>query len=157
MGTRLGKLDDGQYDAIILAAAGIKRLGMEQRIAQFIPHDELLPAIGQGAIGIECRSDDEVVQALIMPLNDDDTQYCVETERALSRRLYGGCQLPIAGQATLNAQQLTLTGLVARVDGTEVVKSSLTGDINDGDRIGTELAEKLLADGADQILKEILG
>ena len=157
VGTRLGKLDDGQYDAIILAAAGIKRLGLEQRIAQFIPHDEILPAIGQGAIGIECRSDDKEVEALIMPLNDDVTHCCVETERALSRRLYGGCQLPIAGQATLNNQELTVTGLVARVDGSEVVKSSLAGNSSDGDRIGTELAEQLLADGAEQILQEILG
>ncbi len=156
VGTRLGKLDDGQYDAIILAAAGVKRLGLADRIAQLIPHDEILPAIGQGAIGIECREGDAAIHSLLAPLNHEDTRVCVETERSLSRRLYGGCQLPIAGQAILNGNTLGLTGLVARVDGSEIVKSTVEGDKDDGDKLGKELGEQLLVNGADQILKEIL-
>ncbi len=156
VGTRLGKLDDGQYDAIILAAAGVKRLGLADRIAQLIPHEEILPAIGQGAIGIECRDGDAAIHSLLAPLNYEDTRVCVETERSLSRRLYGGCQLPIAGQAILNDDKLSLTGLVARVDGSEIVKSTVEGNKDDGDQLGTQLGEHLLANGADQILKEIL-
>ena len=156
VGTRLGKLDEGQYDAIILAAAGIKRLGLEDRIAQRIPHNEILPAIGQGAIGIECRANDAAVSALIHPLNDADTKLCVEAERSLSRRLYGGCQLPIAGQAMLDNSTLSLTGLVARVDGSEIVKSTVEGSRDDGEKLGVELGERLLANGAEQILQEIL-
>lgn len=156
VGTRLGKLDEGQYDAIILAAAGVKRLGLAERIAQLIPHEEILPAIGQGAIGIECREDDTEVHDLLMPLNHEDTRVCVEAERSLSRRMYGGCQLPIAGQAVLAGDTLSLSGLVARVDGTEIVKSSLEGGRMEGDKLGIELGERLLGNGADQILREIL-
>ena len=156
VGTRLRKLDDGEYDAILLAAAGIKRLGMSERIAQLIPHSELLPAIGQGAIGIECRADDPEVHELIAPLNDDETSLCVHAERAFSRRLYGGCQLPIAGQASVSGKQLGLLGLVARVDGSEVLKGELSGDVAEVDELGTALAESLLAQGADKILSELL-
>lgn len=156
VGTRLGKLDDGQYDAIILAAAGVKRLGLADRIAQLIPHEEILPAIGQGAIGIECREGDTEAHALLAALNHEDTRVCVEAERSLSRRLYGGCQLPIAGQAVLDGDKLSLSGLVARVDGTEIVKSSLEGERSDGDKLGIELGERLLGNGADEILREIL-
>ncbi len=156
VGTRLGKLDNGDYDAIILAAAGIKRLGMAERIACLIDFDDLLPAIGQGAIGIECRADDAGVNELIAPLNHAATQLCVETERALSRRLFGGCQLPIAGQAVLNHDAIHLTALVARVDGSEVIKAEHQGGTDSVDNIGTELAETLLARGADQILKQVM-
>lgn len=156
VGTRLRKLDEGEYDAIILAAAGILRLGLHERITQLIPESMLLPAIGQGAIGIECRAGDSAVHDLIAPLNDDATTLCVKTERAFSRRLYGGCQLPIAGQAQLIGNEIKLTGLVARVDGSEVIKSELSGAVTEYDNIGVSLAESLLKRGADEILKELI-
>ncbi len=156
VGTRLRKLDGGEYDAIMLAAAGIIRLGLKERITQLIPESVLLPAIGQGAIGIECRAGDSKVQELIAPLNDQETSLCVETERAFSRRLFGGCQLPIAGQASIKGNQINLVGLVAKIDGSEVIKSELSGDIEKRDEIGTTLAESLLERGADEILKELL-
>ncbi|MFT5395523.1 MAG: hydroxymethylbilane synthase [Gammaproteobacteria bacterium] len=156
VGTRLRKLDDGEYDAIMLAAAGIIRLGLKERITQLIPESVLLPAIGQGAIGIECRAGDTDVHELIAPLNDHETSLCVETERAFSRRLFGGCQLPIAGQASIKGNQINLVGLVARIDGSEVIKSELSGDIEKCDETGTTLAESLLERGADEILKELI-
>lgn len=156
VGTRLRKLDDGEYDAIMLAAAGIIRLGLKERITQLIPESVLLPAIGQGAIGIECRAGDNDVHELIAPLNDRETSLCVETERAFSRRLFGGCQLPIAGQASIKGNEINLVGLVARIDGSEVIKSELSGDIEKRDETGTTLAESLLERGADEILKELI-
>jgi hydroxymethylbilane synthase len=156
VGTRLGKLDAGEYDAIMLAAAGIIRLGISERITQFVPPSILLPAIGQGAIGIECRAGDDAVYELIEPLNHRDTSLCVQAERAFSRRLFGGCQLPIAGQATINNDGIELTGLIARVDGSEVIKSELKGSLSDIDSIGITLAETLLQRGGDKILKELL-
>jgi hydroxymethylbilane synthase len=156
VGTRLGKLDAGEYDAIMLAAAGIIRLGLGERITQLIPPSVLLPAIGQGAIGIECRAGDNVVQELIAPLNHRDTSICVQAERAFSRRLFGGCQLPIAGQATIIGDEVELTGLIARVDGSEVIKSDQKGSIADIDNIGIALAETLLQRGGDKILKELM-
>lgn len=156
VGTRLRKLDNGEYDAILLAAAGIIRLGLSERITQLIPQSVLLPAIGQGAIGIECRAGDEVVHEMIAPLDDHDTSLCVQTERAFSRRLFGGCQLPIAGQASIIGNEISLVGLVARVDGSEVIKSEQKGSLADSDSIGTVLAETLLERGADEILKELL-
>ncbi|MEO1925374.1 MAG: hydroxymethylbilane synthase, partial [Gammaproteobacteria bacterium] len=156
VGTRLGKLDSGEYDAILLAAAGIIRLGLGERITQLISPSILLPAIGQGAIGIECRAGDDVVHELIAPLNHSDTSLCVETERAFSRRLFGGCQLPIAGQASVNGDEVELVGLIASVDGNEVIKSTLKGNIADSNDIGTSLAETLLQRGGDKILKELM-
>ena len=155
-GTRLRKLDAGEYDAIILAAAGVRRLGLSERITQFLDHDIILPAIGQGAIGIECRNDDATTLDLIKPLNDRNTQLCVHAERAFSARLYGGCQLPIAAQAAINGQELSLTGLVGRVDGTEIIKDTAEGLIDNIEKIGRELAERLLSRGADKILSEII-
>lgn len=156
VGTRLGKLDAGEYDAIMLAAAGIIRLGLGERITQLIPPSVLLPAIGQGAIGIECRADDDVVHELISPLNHQETTLCVQAERAFSRRLFGGCQLPIAGQATVIGDEIELVGLIARVDGSEVIKSEQKGHVADIENIGTALAETLLGRGGDVILKELL-
>jgi hydroxymethylbilane synthase len=156
VGTRLRKLDEGGYDGILLAAAGIIRLGLGERITQLIPQSVLLPAIGQGAIGIECRAGDNTVQEIIAPLNDHDTSLCVQTERAFSRRLFGGCQLPIAGQAVIKGNEINLTGLVAEVDGSEVIKSELSGNLTDGDNIGVSLAETLLERGADEILKALM-
>ena len=156
VGTRLGKLDNKEYDAIILAAAGVKRLGLADRISQTIPQDIILPAIGQGAIGIECLEKADEVLELITTLNDEETSLCVSAERAMSRTLYGGCQLPIAGQAMLDDQTITITGLVAKTDGSEIIKSSLSGSKLEVTEIGQKLGENLLAKGADQILKELL-
>ena len=156
VGTRLGKLDNKEYDAIILAAAGVKRLGLADRISQTIPQDIILPAIGQGAIGIECLEKADEVLELITTLNDEETSLCVTAERAMSRTLYGGCQLPIAGQAMLDDQTITITGLVAKTDGSEIIKSSLSGSKLEVTEIGQKLGENLLAKGADQILKELL-
>ena len=154
--TRIRKLDDGEYDAILLAAAGIIRLGLSNRITQLVPHGHLLPAVGQGAIGIECRADDMITQELIAPLNDKDTSLCVLTERAFSRRLNGGCQLPIAAHALIEDKQIKLSGLVAKLDGSEIIKSEKQGDIMDAESIGSSLAELLLERGADVILKELI-
>ena len=154
--TRIRKLDDGEYDAILLAAAGIIRLGLSNRITQLVPHGHLLPAVGQGAIGIECRADDMITQELIDPLNDKDTSLCVLTERAFSRRLNGGCQLPIAAHALIEDKQIKLSGLVAKLDGSEIIKSEKQGDIMDAENIGSSLAELLLERGADVILKELI-
>ena len=156
VGTRLRKLDAGEYDAIILAAAGIIRLGLKERITELIPESILLPAIGQGAIGIECRAGDTEVHDLIAALNDRETSLCVETERAFSRRLYGGCQLPIAGQAAIKGSDINMVGLVAKIDGSEVIKSELSGGIEKRDEIGATLAEHLLERGADEILKALI-
>mgnify|MGYP001397822263 FL=1 len=154
--TRIGKLDDGKYDAIILAAAGIIRLGLAERITEFISFSHVLPAVGQGAIGIECRTNDETTQQLIAPLNDKDTSLCVLTERAFSRRLNGGCQLPIASHAVIENNQIKVDGLVARLDGSKVIRLQKIGELKDADKIGSSLAEALLDNGADAILKDYL-
>ena len=154
--TRLRKLDDGEFDAIVLAAAGMIRLDLDDRITQFLPDSLLLPAVGQGAIGIECRADDYVTQELIDPINNKETSLCVLAERAFSRRLHGGCQLPIAAHATFENKEITLKGLVAKLDGSEIIKSEKKGDINDIESIGISLADLLLERGADVILKEIV-
>ena len=154
--TRIGKLDDGKYDAIILAAAGIIRLGLAERITELISFSHVLPAVGQGAIGIECRTNDETTQQLIAPLNDKDTSLCVLTERAFSRRLNGGCQLPIASHAVIENNQIKVDGVVARLDGSKVIRLQTIGELKDADKIGSSLAEALLDNGADAILKDYL-
>ena len=154
--TRIGKLDDGKYDAIILAAAGIIRLGLAERITELISFSDVLPAVGQGAIGIECRTNDETTQQLIAPLNDKYTSLCVLTERAFSRRLNGGCQLPIASHAVIENNQIKVDGLVARLDGSKVIRLQKIGELEDADKIGSSLAEALLDNGADAILKDYL-
>ena len=154
--TRLGKLDKGEFDAIVLAAAGVKRLGLSERITQYIPYPLLLPAVGQGAIGIECRSNDSVIQELIFPLNDVETSICISAERAFSRRLQGGCQLPIAAHALIEGKEIKLKGLVARLDGSEIIQSEQKGDVGNIERIGKLLAESLLEQGADVILEELI-
>ena len=151
--TRLRKLDDGEFDAIVLAAAGMIRLDLSVRITQFVSDSLLLPAIGQGAIGIECRADDFITQELITPLNHEETSQCVLAERAFSRRLQGGCQLPIAAFATIENTKIILRGLVAKLDGSEIIRSEVRGDISDFENIGISLADLLLERGADVILK----
>ncbi len=155
--TRLGKLDAGDYDAIILAAAGLIRLGLAARIRCLLSPDESLPAIGQGAIGIECRSDDAQVHALIAPLADRDTTDRVVAERAMNARLQGGCQVPIAGHAVLEGDQLTLKGLVGTPEGARVLRAQGQGHRTEAEAIGVRVAEDLLAQGADQILAALMG
>ncbi|WP_078117856.1 hydroxymethylbilane synthase [Thiosocius teredinicola] len=153
--TRLKKLDDGEYDAIILAAAGLLRLGLAERIRSFIDTEHSLPAIGQGAIGIECRSDDDRINSLLAPLHHAPTAARVRAERAMNHRLEGGCQVPIGGHATLDGDQLFLRGLVGTVDGSEIVRAEITGPEADAEQLGTALAEELLAHGAAKILAEL--
>ena len=161
VGTRLKKLDDGEYDAIILAAAGVMRLGLEDRISEIIPTDIILPAIGQGAIGIQMRAGDNDVLEIVASLNHETTQQQVETERVVSRRLFGGCQLPIAAYAEISKEnigqeQINICAMVGRVDGSEIVRDSVIGDLQDRDTLGLQLAETLLTNGADDILKEYI-
>ncbi|KZY84099.1 hydroxymethylbilane synthase, partial [Oleiphilus sp. HI0068] len=125
--TRLAKLDAGEYDAIILAASGLKRLEFNERIKSVISAEQSLPAVGQGALGIECRSKDEDIKKLLAPLIHPESEFCVKAERAMNHRLHGGCQVPIAGYATLESETLTLTGLVASEDGATILKTSLSG------------------------------
>lgn len=153
--TRLGKLDAGDYDAIILASAGLIRLKLEERIRYRIPAEESLPAGGQGAVGIECRMDDEATRALIEPLNHSDTATRVLAERALNRRLEGGCQVPIGCYAELEGDQIWLRGLVGRPDGTRVLRDEIRGASSEAESLGIRLAERLLAAGADTILAEV--
>ncbi len=153
--TRLKKLDDGEYDAIILAAAGLKRLEFEERITQFIDTDICLPAIGQGAVGIECRTDDARVHNLIAPLNDNKTQIRVLAERAMNQRLQGGCQVPIAGYAEFEHGLIMLRGLVGQVDGQKIIRGDIAGPPENAEELGVVLAEDLLSRGADKILNEL--
>ena len=150
--TRLRKLDEGEFDAIILAAAGLIRLGFSERIRARIDTDDSLPAIGQGAIGIECRSDDERVHRLIAPLHHPATAERVIAERAMNARLHGGCQVPIAGHAVHRDGQLHLRGLVGMPDGSRVMRAERSGPVDDAERIGTEVAEDLLGQGAGDVL-----
>lgn len=153
--TRLAKLDAGEYDAIILAAAGLIRLGFEERIRAFIDTDTSLPAIGQGAVGIETRIDDERINALLAPLNHTDTHTRVMAERALNERLAGGCQVPIAGFAELDDEQIRLRALVGRPDGSEMIRGEVSGPRSEAEALGVALADDLLSRGAGDILKAV--
>lgn len=153
--TRLQKLDEGQYDAIILAAAGLKRLGLAERITETLSTDICLPAIGQGAVGIECRSNDERINALLAPLNDTKTQIRVLAERAMNHRLQGGCQVPIAGYAELEHDVLLLKGLVGQPDGSEIISGEIAGPVENAEELGAVLAEDLLNRGAGKILEAL--
>ncbi len=153
--TRLHKLDEGEFDAEILAAAGLKRLGFEQRIRAFLEPDQSLPAIGQGAIGIECRSDDERVNGLLACLHDHDTDVCVRAERALNNRLMGGCQVPIAGYAVVNHGRIFLRGLVGEPDGSRTMRAEASGPEAEAEALGVAVAEDLLGQGADQVLAHL--
>lgn len=155
VGTRLSKLDDGQYDAIILASAGLKRLGLEQRIRHTIQPDVSLPAVGQGALGLECRSQDQAVLDLILPLMHAETNVCVRAERAFNAYLEGGCQVPIAGYATLQNGQLQIEGRVGSVDGQTILKAVQFGAPEQAEMLGEGLAKALLAQGAGELLKAL--
>ncbi len=157
--TRLRKLDDGEYDAIILASAGLIRLGFEARIAECIALEDSLPAGGQGAVGIELRADDAQTGGLLQPLHDVATASCVTAERAMNRRLEGGCQVPIAAYADYAGEdgQLRLRGLVGRPDGSQVLRAEAHGVVSDPEALGVRVAEELLSLGAGAILAEVYG
>ena len=153
--TRLRKLDDGEYNAIILACAGLIRLGFEHRITRSLEPEECLPAIGQGAVGIEVRSDDIAVKELLAPLGHAETSTRIAAERALNETLNGGCQVPIAGYAVLDDGQIFLRGLVGEPDGSRILRAEASGKAEDAVSIGRQLAEDLLSQGADQILSQL--
>ena len=155
VGTRLAKLDEGQYDAIILASAGLKRLGLEQRIRHCIAPDISLPAVGQGALGLECRANDAEVLSLIAPLLHPETDVCVRAERAFNAYLEGGCQVPIAGYATLQNGQIHIEGRVGSVDGNTLLRAELTGETTQAQQLGEDLARHLLEQGAGELLKAL--
>ncbi len=150
--TRLAKLDNGKYDAIILAVAGLKRLRLGHHIRCRLTAEESLPAIGQGVIGIECRRGDRAVESLLQPLHHADTHVCVTAERTVSQMLQGGCQLPIAGFAELNGRRLKLRALVGHPDGYGICRSERHGAKENPVQLGRRVAEDLLAQGADEIL-----
>lgn len=155
--TRLRKLDEGQFTAIILAAAGVKRLGWADRITEIISPEISLPAIGQGAIGIECRSDDAFINALVAPMNHPETSICVRAERAFLKKLEGGCQVPIAAHARLVGGKLVMDGLVGSITGDRIIKSHAEGPPDDAEILGISLAEAVLSQGAKEILDEVYG
>ncbi|MBP7783241.1 MAG: hydroxymethylbilane synthase, partial [Acinetobacter sp.] len=155
VGTRLSKLDAGNYDAIILASAGLKRLELADRIRHTLDPVVSLPAVGQGALGLECREDDQAVLDLILPLMHDESNVCVRAERAFNAYLEGGCQVPIAGYATLQGGQLTIEGRVGSVDGATLLQVNLKGQPEDAEKLGVQLAQELLALGAGELLKAL--
>lgn len=150
--TRLRKLDEGQYAAIILAAAGLKRLGLGARIRTLISSDDSLPAVGQGALGIECRADRADVIALLQPLHHPDTAACVLAERAMSRALSGSCQVPLGGFAEVQGGQLRMRGFVATPDGARILRAEQLGEVAQPEALGDAVAQALLKQGAGEIL-----
>ena len=153
--TRIARLEHGDYDAIVLAAAGLKRLGLFSAGACALSTEHMLPAVGQGAIGIECRRGDLAVERLIAPLHDTPTALCVAAERAMNARLGGSCTVPVAGHALLDGQNLHLRGLVATIDGEELLRQTASGAASEAERIGNELGQALLTAGADRILRRL--
>ncbi|MFW6359353.1 MAG: hydroxymethylbilane synthase [Chroococcales cyanobacterium] len=155
LNTRLSKLDAGEYDAIILAVAGLQRLDMSDRIHQVIPSEISLHAVGQGALGIECRGDDAEVLELLKALEDPESRDRAFAERAFLRQLEGGCQVPIGVNTNIEGNTLTLTGMVASLDGKQLIKDSISGDRTEAEKIGNDLAHQLREQGAGEILAEI--
>jgi hydroxymethylbilane synthase len=155
VGTRLSKLDEGQYDAIILASAGLKRLGLSERIAHEIETDWMLPAGGQGAVGIECRVDDSRIQNYLAPLNHTETAYRVTAERAVNQHLEGGCQVPIGVFSTVENDSIHIEALVGKVDGSLIIQDQIVGHVDMAEQLGVELAEQLLCSGAGEILEAL--
>ncbi len=155
VGTRMAKLEAGEFDGIILAVAGLKRLGWADKITQMIDPGLSLPAIGQGAVGIECRRDDSLINELIAPLHHKTTATCIAAERAMNARLEGGCQVPIAGFAEIEGECLSIRGRVGNPDGSELISAQATGVISQAQWLGESVAESLLARGADRILQAV--
>lgn len=155
VGTRLRKLDAGEFDALILAAAGVKRLGMESRITETFSTELMLPAVGQGAMGIELHRNNARALALVEALSHQATQQCVEAERALNRTLGGDCHVPVAAHAEVSGASICLKGLVAELDGSKVLKADLEGPVNQAEELGRELGQRLLDMGAGEILAHL--
>jgi len=153
--TRIRKLDDDRLDAVILAAAGLKRLGFTEKIAEYLDTEFSIPAIGQGALGIECRLADPVITETIAFFNHPDTAFAVRAERALLKRCEGGCQVPIAAHGTVNGGELRLVGFIASVDGSRSVRGEISGPVDHFEQLGIQLADQLLADGGKCILEEV--
>ena len=153
--TRLKKLESENFDALVLAAAGVKRLDLEHKITEYLDPEIMLPAVGQGALCIEIRKDDSTVGPLVASLEHASTRAVVAGERAFLNRLEGGCQVPIAGHGRISEKQLAITGLVAEVDGSRVIKGEKSGPLDSAETIGIDLAEELLAGGADKILEKL--
>lgn len=152
VGTRLARLDRGEFDALLLAAAGLRRLDLEARISALLDPALMLPAIGQGAIGVECRADDPRIQDLLRPLDDPESHACIRAERGFNHRLGGGCHAPIACLAQIDADGLSVRGLVARLDGTGLIRGESHGPAREPEALGIKLADQLRARGADEIL-----
>ena len=155
--TRLRKLKHGDYDGIVLAAAGLRRMVWDREVTEYLSLDVSLPAIGQGALAIEGRRDDHFLRALLSKLDDPTTHTAVTAERALLDRLQGGCQVPIAAHATIEQNRLSLTGLVSSTDGKTLIRDAVAGAVSDAQALGIRLAEQLLAAGGDVILRHIYG
>ncbi|MFV9996669.1 MAG: hydroxymethylbilane synthase [Arsenophonus endosymbiont of Dermacentor nuttalli] len=155
VGTRLSKLDNGEYDGIILAVAGLKRLGLETRISKALPPEHLLPAVGQGAIGIECRLDDQHTQHFLAPLHHHGTAICIQAERTINNRLEGGCQVPIGSYAIWQNKQIWLRAMVGAPDGSQIIRGERRFKPEEIQQASVELAEELLNNGAKQILNNI--
>ncbi len=155
--TRIRKMLDGQYDAVILAYAGVKRLGLTEYVREVISDELSLPAIGQGALGIECRMDDKEINEILNVLNDEDTSLCIRAERAFLRVLEGGCQVPIGAYAKINDNNLVIKGLVGSLDGKKVIKDTISGNKNDSEALGETLAKIILEKGGKSILEEVYG
>ena len=155
VGTRLSKLDNGDFDAIILAGAGLRRLNLQARITALLPSAQMLPAIGQGALGIELRLSDTELLEQLQPLHHSETAATVAAERAYLARLEGGCQVPIGAYATLSENRLSLTGLIASIDGTTLLRQTRFAPLAEADKLGFELAEELLGRGGKAILEAV--
>ena len=155
--TRLRKLHNGEYDAIVLAAAGLMRMGWSNKVTEYLPPEVSLPAIGQGALGLEGRRNDRFVQILVEKLEHGPTRIAVMAERALLKRLEGGCQVPIAAHATVKGDTLIMDGLIASMEGQRLIRDTIQGAASEAQSLGIQLAEKLLAQGGDRILNEIYG
>jgi hydroxymethylbilane synthase len=153
--TRLRKLDEGDFHAVVLAAAGLKRLGLGERITGRLSYDECLPAVGQGAIGIECRTDKEEVRAALKAVEHENSRRCVDAERSFAATLEASCESPVAAYAEIRENELYLRGMVANPEGTRLMRMELRGSQSDGRRIGNDLARQLLANGAGELLEEI--
>ena len=153
--TRLRRLDDGDYDALILAAAGLIRLNLKDRIKQYLDVELSLPAVGQGAVGIECREDDDEMIRLLQPLIDKEARLRVEAERSANARLGGGCHVPVAVFAEISAETMTVRGLVGELDGSRVLRASASGAAEDAVRLGQEVGDQLIRQGAQQILDKV--
>jgi len=155
--TRIKKMQDGIFDAVILAYAGVKRLGLLEYVKEVIPETLSLPAIGQGALGIECRVDDKETNELLKSINHEETSYCIRAERAFLRVLQGGCQVPIGAFAKIDNRKLIIKGLVGSLNGDKIIAETISGDIKDCEALGEELANIILKKGGKEILEEVYG